>query len=410
MRTTVLFLLLTFSLNAQTLNELFTQSNAAFANKDYKLFLELNQQMDSMRPMHPRISYNLASAYAANGDMQNTYEVLKRIAVMDNTVDIAADENFTAFRETAYYGEWLAFREQMGKEMSQSNKVVTLDEKDLHPEGLCYVEGTGWLAASVHKRKIVSFDITTGKCADWLSGNDMLAVFAIKPDSNNKYLWAATSAIPEMQGYTASQEGTAEILKIDIATKQIVKRFPMEGGHLFGDLLVLESGDVLISDSGTPVIYRIKKDVMEEWLDLRKEAFSLQGITANEKNETLYIADYLKGILVISLKDKSRYWLELPCTKGIDGLTYHPACLLAIHNGTKPIRIIEYHLMKDDKMKPEYHLWDSNRAEFNEPVLGTMHKGDFYFFANAPWKAYDKFGNLIDGAYSSPELYRLSPE
>ena len=110
MRTTVLFLLLTFSLNAQTLNELFTQSNAAFANKDYKLFLELNQQMDSMRPMHPRISYNLASAYAANGDMQNTYEVLKRIAVMDNTVDIAADENFTAFRETAYYGEWLAFR------------------------------------------------------------------------------------------------------------------------------------------------------------------------------------------------------------------------------------------------------------------------------------------------------------
>ena len=202
----------------------------------------------------------------------------------------------------------------------------------------------------------------------------------------------------------------AEVLKINIATKQIVKRFPIEGGHLFGDLVVLESGDVLISDSGTPVIYRIKNDVMEEWLDLRKEAFSFQGITANEKNETLYIADYLKGILSVSLKDKSHFWFDISFKKGIDGLTYYNGSLFAIHNGTNPIRVAQYTLSPNGKAIKGYELPDNNRAEFNEPVLGTMHKGDFYFFANAPWKAYDKFGNLTEGAYSNPELFRLSPE
>lgn len=408
MKTTVLFLLLTFSLNAQSLNELFTQSNTAFTNKDYKLFLELNQKMDSMRPMHPKITYSLATAYAVNGDMQNTYDVLKRISAMNNTVDIVADENFAAFMKTAYYGEWLAFREQMGKETSQSKKVVTLDEKDLHPEGLAYVNGTGWLAASVRKRKIVSFDSITGKCSDWLADNDMLAVFAIKPDIENKYLWAATAALPEMEGYNSSMEGKAEVLKIDITTKQIVKRFPMEGGHLFGDLVVADSGKVFISDSGQPVLYTIENDALTEWLNLSSEAFSLQGITIDEKNGTLYIADYLKGILAVSLKDKSYRWLEIPLKKGIDGLTYQNGNLYAIHNGINPIRIVEYKLSPDGKVIQGHDILDNNRPEFNEPVLGTFYKDGFYFFANAPWKAYDKYGNLIDGAYSNPEMYCLS--
>ena len=74
------------------------------------------------------------------------------------------------------------------------------------------------------------------------------------------------------------------------------------------------------------------------------------------------------------------------------------------------MRIAKYELSPDSKAAPNHEILDNNRPEFNEPVLGTMHKGDFYFFANAPWKAYDKFGNLTEGAYSNPELFRLSPE
>lgn len=404
----ILFLLPVFQLNAQSLNELFNQSAHAYESNNYTEFLALTQKLDSIRPMHPKISYNLAKAYALNNDMTHCYTILKRIALMDNTVDVATDETFSIFRETAHYEQWKKDREEISKMASQSEKMVMLDEKDLHPEGLCYVEGTGWLATSVHKRKIVKFDIKTGKCSDWMAEKDMLAVFSIQPDKQNKYLWAATSAIPEMAGYATGQEGMAEVLKIDISSGKIVKRFPLTGGHLFGDLLVSGSGDVFVSDSGTPIIYKITGDSISEWLDLRNEAFSLQGITIDEKSQTLYIGDYLKGILAVSLKNKSHHWLELSCVKGIDGLTYHEGSLFAIHNGVTPIRIMKYQLMKDSRNVME-HILDNNRPEFNEPVLGTFYNGGFYFFANAPWKAYDRNGSLV-GSFSNPELYRWLSE
>ena len=69
---------------------------------------------------------------------------------------------------------------------------------------------------------------------------------------------------------------------------------------------------------------------------------------------------------------------------------------------------MEYKLSPDGKVIQGHDILDNNRPEFNEPVLGTFYKDGFYFFANAPWKAYDKFGNLIEGAYSNPEMYCLS--
>lgn len=237
--------------NAQTLNDIFKESKKAADAKDYPKFLQLTQKLDSMRPMHPSISYNLATAYALNNNNAKAFEVLKRIAFADSRVDISDDPNFAAFVKSTDYNVLQLLRKVQDVTISGSKKVNTLNEKLLHPEGLAYVEGQGWLATSVRKRKIVSFDSKSGNCTDWLTDKDMLAVFSIKSSKDGKYLWAATAAIPEMEGFDTSLEGKAEVLKIDIASKKIIKRFTVDGSHLFGDLLVTASETVYVSEQST---------------------------------------------------------------------------------------------------------------------------------------------------------------
>lgn len=113
-----------------------------------------------------------------------------------------------------------------------------------------------------------------------------------------------------------------------------------------------------------------------------KEAFSFQGLTFNDNESQLFIADYLKGILSISMKNPNqRNWLTFPeatTFKGIDGLIWHKNSLLAIHNGVKPIRIMQYFLNQKNEIATSKVL-DHNRPEFNEPALGTIANGKFYF-------------------------------
>ena len=113
----------------------------------------------------------------------------------------------------------------------------------------------------------------------------------------------------------------------------------------------------------------------------------MQGLTFNDKQSELFIADYLKGILRINIANPSeRNWLEFPVNatkKGIDGLLWYNKTLLAIHNGAKPIRVVQYFLNDGNEILSAKVL-DNNRPEFNEPALGTVVGNKFYFFANAP--------------------------
>lgn len=150
---------------------------------------------------------------------------------------------------------------------------------------------------------------------------------------------------------------------------------------------------------------------MTEWLDLSREAFNLQGIAIDEAASVLFVADYLKGIVAINLKDRKHNWFAFPdeaTQKGIDGLTYYNNTLIAIHNGVAPIRVVQYKLNPAKNTLAGFIFIDNNRPEFNEPVLGTIYKDVFYFFANSPWKAYDRNGVLDQSAVTNPELFSYS--
>lgn len=406
---TTLFLLL-FSLSfGQSLKEKYNQSIVAYQKKDFATFLKITQELDSLRPSHPTYSYNLACAYALNGKTEESVATLKKCLLMNNTLDFEKEVDLESIKSTEQYASLITLQTELNNQVISSVKTTFLSEKDLHPEGLLYLKKSKqWLATSIRNRKIVSFDIVSGKCTDWFTDAELFSVFAIKADADEKVLWVTSSVIPEMKGYNSNLEGKSVVLKIDIKTKKVLQRFALDGNRVLGDLVIDKSGNVFVSDSGEATIFKICNNKMEVWLDLKKEAFNLQGLIFNDKQTELFIADYLKGILRINVNNPTdRNWLKFPegaTMKGIDGLLWHKKTLIAIHNGVKPIRIMQYFL-NDSNEIVRAKVLDNNRSEFNEPALGTLVANKFYFFSNAPWYAYDKEGVLDESKIDFPTLY-----
>lgn len=405
----IAIILLSIPCFSQLQQELYNQSTVVYKKKEYASFLKITQKLDSLRPSHPTYTYNLAAAYALNNEKEKAISVLEKLVLMNTKVTFEKDSDFDAIKQSSEFQNIITSLSELEKPIVNSQKIVSLTEKDLHPEGLIWLPKTKtWLASSIRKKKIVAFNLKTGKCFDWFTESDF-SVFAMKSDAEEKYLWAVTAAMPEMLGFSKEMEGKAEVLKIEIGTQKIIKRFPMQGSHVFGDLILDKRGNVYVSDSGEAKIYRISNDEMSVWLDLKSEAFNLQGITFNEKQSKIYSADYLKGILVIDVQNpQNRNWLDFPkgtTPKGIDGLVFHKNSLFAIHNGVKPIRIIQYHLNENQNKISSFKIIDHNRPEFDEPALGIILNEKLYFFSNSPWKSYDKQFNLDETKFENPMLF-----
>ncbi|MGV3696055.1 hypothetical protein [Flavobacterium sp.] len=413
-RIALLIVLNSVPILAQTQREMYDASIKAYERKDYKSFLKLTKSLDSLRPFHPTYTYNLASANALNGNPEETILALRTLVLMNNTADFENDSDFQSMKQDQAFADVISLKTAQAKTIATSKLVVTLSEKDLHPEGLTYLAKSNlWLATSVRKRKIVSFDLKTGQCKDWLKGEKMLSVLAIKADASETYLWVATAAIPEMEGFDKGLNGKSEVLKIDIKTKKIIKRFAIDGNHVFGDLIVAKSGIVYVSDSGKPTVYKIEKDAISEFVSFDNDGYNLQGLAFNDMQSKLFVADYLKGITVVDMITKSKTVLDFPyetSAKGIDGLVFYKNSLITIQNGVKPIRVVQLKLNDRQDEINGFKILDNNRPEFNEPALATLVGEQLYFFANSPWTAYNQDGTLDVDKIGNPILYRCKLE
>ncbi|SHI89998.1 hypothetical protein SAMN05444363_2007 [Flavobacterium terrae] len=407
----IYFLLFSFGLLAQSQKEIYLASTKAYENKDYATFLKLSNQLDSLRPSHPTFSYNLACAYALNNKLDKAVFKLKECLLANAGISFEKEPDFKILFDTDEFKQLVDLKVKLNERITTSEKFIELSEKDLHPESLLNLKKTKtWLINSIRNKKIVSFDEKSGKCIDWLTDEKLFSVFAMKADKNERFLWITTSAIPEMKGYSKDLEGKSEILKVDIETKSIVKRFPVQGNHVFGDLVINKNGDIFLSDSGEAMIYQIKNDELSIWLDLKKEAFNLQGITFGKDENELFIADYLKGILKINVQNPSeRNWLKLPndvSKKGIDGFLYSNNSLIVIQNGVKPHRVIQLYL--SNGLIVDSKIIDCNRTEMIEPTNGIIKGNVFYFIGNSPWSFYDGKFNLNESKINFPTIYKYN--
>lgn len=374
----------------------------AYQAKDYPAFLENMKLALQLRPNHPRLTYNLAIANALNGRTDDALDWLDKVIRMGMIVPADADPDFASVRDNPRFKTILARIESNKAHSGTSQTAFTLHEKGVVPESVAYDPRTkAFFLSSIYKRKIIRID-AKGVASDLATEADGLwSVFGMRVDADRRILWACTAAHPQMSHYNAAENGTSAILKFDLKTGKLLKKYLLPnatGQHLLGDMVLNSRGDVFASDSISPEIYVIRQGASEMELFLRSSDFSSpQGLAFSSDERSLFLADYSNGIFSIDVATKRITNFPAPSGStllGIDGLYSYNGSLIAVQNGVNPQRIIRLSMKPGDTGIDRLDVIEANNPVFDEPTLGVMIKDSFYYIANSQWGAIDEKGTL----------------
>ena len=371
----------------------------AYKEKNYGVFLESMKRAVELRPNHPRLMYNLAAAYALNGEAGDAVAWLRKTAAMGLIFSPAGDDDFASLKNSPEFKSVLEEFERNKLPRVRSVTAFTVPEKDLVPESVAYdARDQVFYLSSVYKRKIISVG-KSGKARVFAGeSDDLWSVMGMKVDRKRRLLWVCTTAHQQMSNFRAEDKGKAALLKYDLTTGRLLARFQPKdtAAHWLGDLVINSQGDVFTTDSVSPVIYIMRHNGNELEPFLTGPPFvSLQGLDFTRNQKQLFVADYAKGIFLVDLETKKVTPITAATTLlGIDGLYAYKDSLICIQNGVNPNRVIRLSLSKNLTHVERFETIEANNPLFDEPTLGVVVKDDFYFVANSQWGAIDQTGHL----------------
>lgn len=377
-----------------------SQARKAYQEKNYSAFLENMKLAADMRPNHPRLMYNLAMAFALNGNQADAVKWLSRNADMGLVFPAATDRNFDSLRNVADFNLVLKRFEQNKAPKVSSHHAFTVNERDLVPESIAYDEAAEvFYLSSVYKRKILSIT-KSGEVKEFSKESDGLwSVMGMKVDQKRRLLWVCTTAHAQMSNYRSEDKGKSALFKYDLKSGNLLAKFQLSDTkkpHWFGDLVINAKGDVFTSDSVSPAIYSLKHGGSQlETIYEGTPLVSPQGLDLTKDQQQLFVADYSNGVFLIDLKTRKASSLESEVTLlGIDGLYSYKDSLICIQNGVNPQRVVKLTLNKNLTRVERFETVEANNPVFDEPTLGVVVKDQFYFVANSQWGAIDQSGKL----------------
>ena len=188
--------------------------------------------------------------------------------------------------------------------------------------------------------------------------------------------------------------------------------FPAPAGAAVSDIAVGPDRMVYASDPIGGAIYRTRPRIaLLEALVPPGTFRSPQGLAVSADGTRLYVSDYRYGLAMIDLASGavSRLSSDVPAAlDGIDGLWLHQGELIAVQNGTSPMRIIALKLSDDGKRVTGHRILEQAHPDWTEPLGGSIAGGALYYVATGQWDRYDK-GALRDGVEALPTVIRRLP-
>jgi sugar lactone lactonase YvrE len=169
---------------------------------------------------------------------------------------------------------------------------------------------------------------------------------------------------------------------------------------VLGDLAIGPRGDVWVTDSNEPVLYRLRPgaDSLER---VESPLFrSLQGVAPTPDGSAVYLADYSHGLLRVETATRRVARLaDAPGSTalGVDGLAWHDGALVGVQNGVAPARVMRYVLDPAGTRVARAELLDRNAAVADEPTIGTVAGALFVYVANSQWEKHDARGARVPG-------------
>ncbi len=383
--------------NAQTFQSYYKQADSAYAVKDYQIFYIKLKQANLLHPYHQGIFYKLGLASALTNKKVEAFSYLKQAILINANYPLEDVADLASLKQNNQWNDLIVLQKKWQLTTVTSTPFLTIKDRQLHPEGIEWdeVEKTMYVG-SIHKRKIIKIK-ASGEVSDFCPAatEGITSIFGIKIDRKNNLLWACSSPMQEMENYDSSARSM--VFKFELTTGKVIKRFTLPSGFtnsVFGDIILNKAGQPFISDSRNNIIWTI--NATNETLDkfyTSPEFWNIQGLAFTPNEDDLFIADYVKGMYKLHIKNRHLTRVEVVpevSMKGIDGVYFYKNSLLAIQNGVNPVRICHYYLDKNLEKVISYEVIDNAHPDFNEPTLGVINKNEFYYIANSQWSGYDE--------------------
>jgi sugar lactone lactonase YvrE len=376
----------------------------------------LEKQALTLAPADPRTAYNVACGEAIAGHPMESILMLDQLVARG--LDFGADKD-TDFTNISQSPEWRLFKDRLAslrKPVVRSSTAFTLPDKGLIATSIAVDEQSGdAYIGSGRERKIVK-RTKDGVISDFATEKDgLLAVSYLVIDPIRKQLIASTAAVAFMQGFQKEDEGKSGICIFDLATGKLLRKVFLtgEGGHhLLNAMVVDQSGNVFVVDSGSAEIYRLRRASSELELYVSSVVFPApQGLALSVDERTLYVADFVDGIWAVEVLSTDRRHIDSSpeiYMPGLDGITRVKDGFIGVQIGLQPIRVVHIRLDSKGERIASMETLESNHPEFGGPTQGTLSGGDFLYIANSQIAlANAKTGIFVDEHARPTTILRL---
>ncbi|MCX6953648.1 MAG: hypothetical protein NTV51_15970, partial [Verrucomicrobia bacterium] len=380
----------------------------AAAAKDNAGYLAKMEAAVALRPDFPRMLVNLAAAQLANDRPDEAIATLGRLAALGAHSPVEKSADFAALRDQP---EFKAVVKKIAANLYPIGRgEIEFSVPDMTGaiEGLAWREKTGeFFLGDAHNRCVW---VRTGEKQDVKvrrftpEGEELWGVLGLAVDEEHGVLWAATSAVPAMSGFTQAQDGTAGLAEIDLVTGAVRRVVPVvrkdgdQYSHVLGDLALGPDGSVYLPDSGGPTIWRLAPGgtALEAWAG-SAEFLSLQGAAVAPEASALFVADHANGLLRVDLTTRAVRRLDPPENTtliGIDALVRAPTGdLIAVQNGLRPNRVLRITIDASGESITGVTVLESAHLTMAAPALGCIATdGAFFFVGNSGWARFDEAG------------------
>ncbi len=393
---------------ADSINYYYQKSTQAYQSGDYGNFLRYTQKSLSLSPQNFTLQYNLACAWALNGRTTEALDIIrglaeKQIGIVTN---VETDPDLEAVRKLPEFVVVKELIEPLLVPVIRSEPAFTIDEPDLIPEGMTYdrVEKSFYMG-SLYKSKIIKID-AAGNTQDFVRERQdgLVPVVGMKVDPERRLLWAVTGYGTPREKLPSELLGTAGVFKYDLASAALIKKYMLPRGerHFLNDLVLTKSGDVYITDSNVPAIYRISAttDTIEKFMDLPGVPYP-NGIDISPDEHRLFVA--ANDIYSVDLATKTFKALQSPENVILsgDGLYFYRNSLIAVQNETYN-RIARFYLNKEQDAVDSLQILEANNPGFDIPTTGVVVDGYFYFISNSQLNHFDREGRIFPSEKLNP--------
>lgn len=377
--------------------QLTDQLRQAYQAEDMKQAAQVLKQMLRYRPYEGELLYRLAAAYAQSGQQSHAYETLLLLQKQGLSFDPREDEAFDPVKGTEAFDFIAEQLSRNGEPFDQAEVAFRTEQPLGWPEGIAHdPESETFYIGSMLSGHIVRSKPDGSSETFFQAGEDGPRGFtALAVDAKRGVLWAAGTQVrlEGEQGMGLNMKA-AKLHRFALDSGELQASFAVNDGerelpHLFNQMVVAPDGAVYVSDSLSPLIYRLAPDgeMLEPFLGSARLS-SLQGLALDDEGRYLFVADWRTGIYRIDTDSKEVVRVQAGPTVnlgGIHGLAFHDGDLIAIQTGTRPQRVVRFMLSENLAAIEGQQPLSAAEAEYAEPGLGVLADDGFYFVANSAW-------------------------